>query len=414
MRSIRTVQSVLLLALVPWLTGCENSPSDAVLQPVGYARAWDRWQPSQADTCSPDVHNAYSVVGPDGKLYPTWHPPVDPASGCTFGHEHGRDPRGSDLFEFIGPLAFGYANEQLDIYDPGTARHEDHVGHKVEWENNVKMHVDGGAGAALEITCDVFVKLHQGTHSKDAFTNNLHELYYALRCSDRTEARIIVLTPIGTPGEFKTSCDRRLVAAGVASPPNSPNGNGVRIIPDRACVEQFMLVPPGERSNFHSALHESWQTHTTIRRADNRQLASFDAYFQVFFPSRFYDASKPDFVGRPIDVCVEVTPTGRRASGTECTQSTGGGAFGELGFDDPRSLFNGVKRMVDINGNRITNSDGPETWYTDPFGRNGRTEPFPGSIRQFIARVDNSGRVAKGPQIGRHRDYGGPGIHAPN
>jgi hypothetical protein len=266
----------------------------------------------------------------------------------------------------------------------------------------------------LDITCDVFVKLHQGTHSKDAFTNNLHELYYAIRCSDRMEASIIVLTPIGTPGQFKTSCDRRTIDAGVATPPNSPNGNGVRIIPDRQCVEQFMLVPPGERSNFHSALHENWETHTTLRRADGRTLASFDAYFQVFFPSRFYDPAQPGLVGRPIDVCTEITPGGRRASGSECSQSTGNGTFTDLPFDDPRSLFNGVIRTVDINGNRVTNADGPEIWYTDPFGRNGRTEPFPGSIRQFIARVDNSGRVAQGPQIGRHRNYGGPGIHAPN
>jgi len=35
---------------------------------------------------------------------------------------------------------------------------------------------DGVAGSVLEVRCDVLTKLHQGTHSKDAFTNNLHEL----------------------------------------------------------------------------------------------------------------------------------------------------------------------------------------------------------------------------------------------
>ncbi len=394
--------------------GCESDPADQTMQPIGFARSYDVWRPGSLDTCTAEIHNRYSVVGPDGKLYPTWHPPTDAATGCSFGHEHGRDPRGSDLFKDIGPLAFGYANEQQDIADPNVMRHEDHVGHKVEWENNVRMDVSGGAGAILDITCDVFVKLHQGTHSKDAFTNNMHEMYYAIRCSDRTELRLIVLTPIGTPGQFRASCENRTVVVGAATPPTSPRGGGVRVLPDRQCVERFMLVRPGERSNISQALHENWEMHHSVRRADGRELASVDAYFQVFFPSRFYDPTQPNLVGRPIQVCTEITSDGRRASGSECSQSTGNGAFANVGFDDPRSIFNGVKRVVDINGNRVTNSDGPDVWYTDPLGRNARTEPFAGSIRQYISKTDNSGRVLRGPNIGRHRDYGGPGVHAPN
>jgi hypothetical protein len=366
------------------------------------------------DTCTPEIHNRFTAVGPDGKVYPTWHPPTDPQTGCTFGHEHGRDPRGSDLYDDLSPLLFAYANEQLDTWDPLGQRHEDHFGHKVEWENNVRMSFDGGAGAVLEVTCDIFTKFHQGTHSKDAFTNNLHELIYAIRCSDQTEMRITVLTPVGTPGEMVASCDDRHITVGAPTPLNSPEGNGKRIIPDRHCVERHLLVAQGERSNYHEALHESWQTHTTVRRAGGQHLASFDPYFQVFFPSRFYDPALPGVTGRPIEVCYEVTSTGRRARGGECEQSTANGAVAGLTFDDPRSRFNGVERVVDINGNRVTNSDGPEVWYTDPFGRNGRTEPFPGSIRQYISRVDNSGRVSHGPTLGRDRNYGGPGVHAPN
>ena len=97
-----------------------------------------------------------------------------------------------------------------------------------------------------------------------------------------------------------------------------------------------------------------------------------------------------------------------------CETSTGDGTIAGVTFDDARSRFNGVRRFVDINGNRISNTNGPEVWYTDPFGRNARTEPFAGSIRQFIARVDNNARVSHGPLIGRDRDYGGPGIRAPN
>jgi hypothetical protein len=210
------------------------------------------------------------------------------------------------------------------------------------------------------------------------------------------------------------SCDGdRHIQAGVPSPVNSPNGGGKRRIPDRGCIEQFLLVPPGERSNY-GELRESWETHSQVRRPDGHTLASFDPYFQVFFPSRYYDPTQPGDVGRPIAACYEVQPNGDRAQGGECAESTGEGALDGLAYDDARSLFNGVLRQVDINGNTIRNGSGPDVWYTDPMGRNARTEPFPGSIRQFIAHIDNTGRVPHGPHIGRTRDHGGPGVHAPN
>jgi len=63
----------------------------------------------------------------------------------------------------------------------------------------------------------------------------------------------------------------------------------------------------------------------------------------------------------------------------------------------------------------LSNSDGPEVWYTDAFGRNGRTTPFPGSIRQRLGTMDNEiGVSAGGPVIGGNRNYRGAGVHAPN
>lgn len=410
----RMRRALSLAAVVAVSGSCEESPSEVVPEPIGNSRAYDVWRPGPGE-CAAAVHNAYSAVGPDGKLYPTWHPPSDPATGCTFGHEHGRDPRGSALYAVVGPIPFGYANEQQDIHDPTTMRHEDHVGHKVEWENGMRMSFDGGAGEILDVTCDVLTKLHQGSHSKDAFTNNLHELVYAIRCSDRTEMRVTLLTAIGRPGEFVASCDRdRVIPVGIATPPNSPAGGGRRAIPDRQCVEQHMLVPPGERSNYDAALRESWEVSVSIRRSDNRTIASADPYFQVLHPSRFYDPAMPDGVARPIAVCYESLPDGRAARDGLCAHSTANGTITGVTYDDPRSRFNGVRRFVDINGNRVANANGPAIWYTDPFGRNGRTEPFPGSIRQFIARVDNSARVSHGPVIGRDRDYGAAGVRAPN
>jgi hypothetical protein len=398
------------------LTACagggSNGPSDPSTAPASLALL--TWKPGLGDTCPVEVHNRYAAVGPDGKAYPTWHPPVDPASGCTFGHEHGRDPSGSDLYASVGPLPFGYANEVLDAWDPNGRRHEDHVGHKVEWENDIQMNIGGVAGQVLDIRCDVLVKLHQGTHSKDAFTNNVHELIYHIRCTEGTEMHVTLMAAIGRPGEFTRTCDGTRIAVGTATPANSPVGGGQRKIPDRFCVDQHVLVGPGQTSSFKSGLHESWETHSTIRTEEGRSIASFDPYFQVDFPSRFHDPALGDLTGKVIDLCYATEANGDQARGGGCQTVTDNGAIPGITQTDPRSPFNGVLRAVDINSNRVDNAEGPEVWYTDPFGRNARTTSFAGSIRQTIARVNNTGAGFGGPTIGRNRHYGGAGVHAPN
>jgi hypothetical protein len=410
---------------VATLAACQSDataptlPSEAELAAAAPAVSFGIWRPA-AGECSQAIHDRYATLGPDGKRYPTWHPPVDPLTGCSFGHEHGRDPRGSALYATVGDLPFGYANERLDEANLGMRRHEDHVGHKIEWENDIVLRPGGGAGSLVEVRCDVLAKLHQGTHSKDAFTNNVHELNYHLRCSDRTELHITVLTAIGRPGEFTRSCGGE-VQVGPATPVNSPAGGGRRKLPEWSCLQSRLLVAPGATSDF-GALHESWETHTDIRTAEgNKSLASFDPYFQVFRPSRFFDARQPDGVGRPAALCAAAGHAGHGGRGRECATvlaaagATSPDGFALLPYDDPRSPFNGVRRQVDINGNRLRNAGGPTVWYTDPFGRNARPAPFPGSIRQVIAAIDNDYGVGLGgPVIGGSRDYGAGAVRAPN
>jgi hypothetical protein len=402
----------LLAAAAMAACSSESSVNPADATP---SRAFGIWKPGTHESCTQEQHDAYAVVGPDGKLYPTWHPPTGPG-GCSFGHEHGRDPHGSKLYDDAGGLPFGVANEALAISDPANPRDEDHVGHKVEWENGVDLQFSGAGSAIFTGKCDVLTKLHQGTHSKDAFTNNLHELVYHIKCSDGTEMHVTMLTAIGTPGEFVRSCDRSVhVTAGTPTPANSPDGGGIRAIPDRTCIEQYLLVPPGQQSNYFSALHETWETSNSLRRADGHTLAFFNPYFQVRLPSRFHDPALAPVVGRPIDVCYEVTPSGEQASGGACEESTAGGQVAGMTFDDPNSAFNGAGHFVDINANRLSNGDGPEVWYTDAFGRSGQTTPFAGSIRQRLSKLDNEiGVDAGGPVIGNNRNYAGPGVHAPN
>src|SRR5690349_1676057 len=106
-----------VLVLLSALLAC-NQGDIGPQESVGNAQSFSIWAPSSNDNCSKEIHDSYSTLGPDHKLYPTWHPPVDPKTGCKFGHEHGRDPSGSNLYSEVGPIPFGYANEQLDTWDP--------------------------------------------------------------------------------------------------------------------------------------------------------------------------------------------------------------------------------------------------------------------------------------------------------
>jgi hypothetical protein len=196
------------------------------------------------------------------------------------------------------------------------------------------------------------------------------------------------MVAIGTAGELVSTCDVT-IQTGAPTPANSPDGGGRRIIPDRACIDQYILQPPGQSSDF-GAIRESWQVSGFVQKDDGDVIASVNPYFQVLFPSRFYDPAQPNALGRVIDVCYQTEANGDTAQGGACDQSTGNGLLQGLPFDDPRVVFNG-------------------------FGRHGSTTPFPGSIRQFVAAINNDyGFQVSGPAMGFNRNYGGHGVHAPN
>ncbi len=72
-----------------------------------------------------------------------------------------------------------------------------------------------------------------------------------------------------------------------------------------------------------------------------------------------------------------------------------------------------MHRQIDIDNNLISNADGPSVWSRSE--KNARTTPFPGSMRQAIASVNNDYGVAvNGPVLGGGRNFGGPDVRAPN
>jgi hypothetical protein len=389
------------------------------------------YQP-RAGECSNEIHARYWTIADDGKVYPTWHPVKDP-SGCSFGHEHGDDPRTSTLFSTVGWPAFGYTSEAMVLAqsDPAMQRHEDHVGHKVLAVNNSNV-IQGDNGTSffppsgnIVATCDILLKFHQGTHSPDAFTNNIHELLYNNRCTYRdngqvSEAHFNAMIPVGRPGGFEsTDCPGPNFAAqhthvGDAVPANSPSDTKSlgRLITDQNCVTairegktHFEVITNSYIPFDTNDLHEFWFSDVTVSSAQlNFNIAPL---FYVLNPSRYFDASKPNKLARQVDLCYENIRGQYCDQVRQASQQAGGQ---RIAYDDVRSPFKGTLREFRPGTFSVRNT-GPTTVYTDVFGKQVSSTPFPGSIAQYF-----SGNHA--PTLtyvrGATRDYATSTVHSPN
>ncbi len=441
--------------------------------------AMGRWTPvAGVDTCTQAFHDTYYVIGPDGKKYPTWHPPTasDPATTqtCTFGHEHGRDPRGSAQWDALrthyaydlngdgtidtserdaSGIPFGYVAEQLRAYNSANGigesdRVQSHVAYKISWENGVvRTRTVNGVQQTFDMVCDVLTTLNQDTHSADAFASNLQEVLYAIDCSRGNDAPtyggkayVSVMATFGNPDEFavaQTDGTFTTVRFGTAQPITSPNGGTERgrVIPVADNVYAAVLVPVGQTSNFDAGLSETWYSGVTLSRTDATELVFLDPAFNVRSASRYFDVARFDGVARTIDLCyIGIAANGfvvddpllaaqvtRSARGPECQAIAPNGPatprINRVAYDDPLSPFNGCRRSVDVGLTRISNGGGATLWFSDPYGRAARSASFTGGVRQFVGVINNSAttgldRVSFGTDV--DSCVAGNNIHAPN
>lgn len=442
------------------------------------------WTPRHATSggvpsCSSALHDTYFVVAPDGHRFPTWHPPVvtDPTTGadCAFGHEHGRDPRGSALWqtrqvqrafyfdanangrmdadeEAWAGLPFGYVNARADEWFEAqgiaTMRHEDHVGHKVEWANgepDIASHAmsrepdtgvwigqlgNGVMSRDTGMRCFFLSKVHQGTSTPDAFRHNLHEVLYFQDCrhvtdlakcldgaglegcpdTHRQNARVslAVLQPFGRSGgftAFRPLCgdERRMDPRDFVATGHSlysrdyPDGKGDREIATRECVERGFLV---DQTRFSGNMYEAWPAELAITEAGGRPVAQglavlFDVNdaARYYYPEatkrlRGYDREHPELAGTDLgythDLCTEQLD-GRRARHVLCDDSAAAAGGERVAWDDPRAAFRGLNRGMYFNPAVLDNAGGPTVWYTTPFGDRASKTPFPGALRQELS-----------------------------
>jgi len=386
--------------------GTELPPPDAEL-----SMAYGAWSPGPHDTCSAEVHDRYWVYGPDGKVYPTYHPPIDPVTGCTFGHEHGRDPADSDLADI--PFPFGYLNEQL-VAAGLPPRQETHVGHKIEWYNDGGYYEDGSSADRHDQICDVAYKVHLDTHSNAAFDNDEHEVFLYARCENGSALIYRAMHRFGSRGEFQLHCDQRAgptVVVGSGDRDGTDRADRVdgREIPASPCFEERVLVSEGERSDWFP-FNERW---TLYQSVDSAAFGRFFIQLQFFvdLPARYWDG---EGMANTVDLCY-VTGDRQVRDDELCGPMLAANPGGEVAWDDPASPFDGSARSIFMGDLRLDNAAGQTDWYTDANGEVWSDQPFPGSIRQYVATTPIQAAASYRPDPIRSITFADDlGIHAPN
>jgi hypothetical protein len=375
------------------------------------AKSYGLWSPGKTWECPKWMHDTYWVKADDNKIYPTWHPPVDfnPETNtyCTYGHEHGDDPRGSEVFSIADMPAFGYVNEQQAMNDPANQRHEDHYGHKVLVANNWTLYNANNTSSTK--SCDLLLKLHMGTHSPDALTNTAHEMFAAGQCDGLQPFNVKKFALFGAAGSFKepetSSCGFPVISGITPQPLNQPTGDAHRSIPTRDCYQR------GTQAD---------QSYSVIPRTKEFWLTTFTRgrsfYMDITNPSRYYDSSSSTKIARTVDLCY--VPEHPLSKTLLCQETLAAGS--QVQWNDTRSLFNGTVRTQNhFSGITFANSP-TSVVYTDTYGRNTRTSPDPSqgiTVRQIVPVQGFDYKVDGAASLLPTADYsasGRNGVRAPN
>lgn len=374
------------------------------------AQSFGLWTPTATGDCPGWMHDTYWVRGDDGKAYPTWHPPVDfdPEAGryCTYGHEHGDDPRASQAFAVVGMPAFGYVNEQDSPGNASLQRREDHYGHKVFVGNDWQMYHADMPGTR---SCDVMIKQHMGTHSADAFTNTAHEVSFAGQCDGLQPFDVRQFALFGAPGAFKEpetdGCGLAVDSGLPPNPPTQPLGGIHRAIPTRDCYTRGTTTDPSTAADARTV--EFWLT----------GMLGGDLYTAVHNPARYFEPAFPSRLGRTVDLCRSAS---HPLSGTLSCQLANASSASAVQWNDPRSPFRGsVHRGHHFSALRFANSP-TAVLYTNSYGQELRATPDPArgiTVRQRVPTVGFYLRVDGHQSLFPDVDYaagGRNGVRAPN
>lgn len=385
-----------------------------------------------------DLHDRYWVKGDDGMAYHTWHPAA--VDGCVFRHEHGDNAATSDIFNYAGGYPpFAFVMEQQHSSMPNMKRHEDHFGHKIFVANNIKLAIGTSTDTGIDcnhpsadctvtpikctdtlgecmrpiydagITCDWLSKIHQGSHSADALTNNTHEYFLNMRCNDThqqepTEFSVKVLadwgqankvTFIGGPNPNIDSVTTD-VTSFLTKPWNGepdPITPPTRVSPPNpAGAREFVAISGLQWKNWNDYIQpvnvikqpELWQQDETSIKTPVGSI-TFAPYYVVKNPARLL--RQDNTLQRTVDLCYD--NNGTQLPGGFCSILPPSHP-GQDYWKSVESPFNGSVRALNFKAVEVNNDGGPAEFCTDPFGQNASYLPCIGNkIKQKSASIRN-------------------------
>jgi hypothetical protein len=417
------------------------------------------WKREPSD-CSVQLHNRWWVKGADQNFYHTWHPPrAQEADGtpCSFGHEHGDDPRTSPLYTWSGGVPFGYVNVVA-----GDRLEEDHVGHKIfvetQWEAIAGNGANGDIAAARAgFHCDWLSQIHQGTHGPDAFNENAHEYHANIVCDDgqarfasgrtvgaeqtkNTEVSIKLLASFGSATEFLI-CPSAI--NGGIPRPSSKVGQANPIPDSRRVISCFTDIatnrpdasPRAAKVRTGEGIEELWRPAGVIKNPTGGGL-QVNPYYQVWDPIRIYNDAPPwanfprthhandggtslDDWSYTIDICYNPEAL-RYLKGhngfTQCDNLAP--ALEQVPASErwksPLSPFRGMKRSEHFKGVQLDNADGFEFRCTSADGvsqreagvTNGLPSCQTNEILQRMSKVNNLWNAPEWVRWGPNRAFG--------
>jgi hypothetical protein len=394
--------------------------------------------------CSVRQHDRYWVRARDGRVYRTWHPPSEPSDvetgrPCTYGHEHGADPRSSPLYTWAGGVPFGITGSVAPHY-----RHTDHTSHKVFVQNLWEAAVGNGPSddpyRSASFHCHWLSKVHQDVHDGFALGNNEHEYQNNIMCDDgfarhplrdygaagpdrHTRASVRALTTWGRPGEMK-ACDAMTITTSTGMGREPVMGSDTNREIKCATPESGWLYAPLPREIVSETGHtdfardtrgidELWKPWLNLRTRDGRDIFVSSAYYVVRNPPRVYNPlpsaggylPRRDWDGDGIEdewvptleVCFDPRTRGMPVcAGLPESLASLSREERWLHVDSP---FDGTIRLIHPKGTMLANETGREHFCTSYTGFETDDDPMPdgrgwytcpeGQLLQYVASTQN-------------------------
>lgn len=401
----------------------------------------------RAGECSSRQHDRYWVRARDGYVYRTWHPPtdIDVETGlpCSYGHEHGDDPRTSALYTWAGGIPFGIANRVALL--GGHHRHEDHFGHKVVVQNDYETAIGNGPTDEPIIPtgfhCYWLSKVHQGTHSGDSLGNNEHEYQNNLMCDDgamrhaedgwvmntgpthHTEISVRTLTTWGAPGSFK-ACDGLVLTSvpgeGRAPAMGSDTNREIKCAVASSGWTYHARPTPlvsetGDVTLGDGGIDELWKPWMTVTTREGQPIFLSSAYYIVRNPARLFNPLPENggFVPRrdvngdgtidlwipTLEVCLALRAAGEVRAACDGLPTFPSDVPQTEWWRLPESPFNGTIRVVHPKGSPLYNNSDRTHFCTDYTGQETAHDPTldargfetcpDGEILQYLANTNN-------------------------